>query len=82
VSLEHPNSTELHEKSSSHALAICKLAEGQRGDDSVLQTSMEWQTAAAHAILRSVGMRICDGESGEELGYNKKDPTNGAIKIA
>jgi 3'(2'), 5'-bisphosphate nucleotidase len=78
---DHGELTEPHEKASSQALAICKLAEGQRSDDSVLQPSMEWQTAAAHAILRSVGMRICDGESGEELGYNKKDLANGAIKI-
>ena len=33
---------------------------------------MEWEVAAAHAIARGVGKRVCDGDFGEELKYNKK----------
>jgi 3'-phosphoadenosine 5'-phosphosulfate (PAPS) 3'-phosphatase len=77
-----PDSAERQGKTSSHALAICKLAEGEGSDDWVLQPSMQWRTAAAHAILRSAGMRICDAESGEELSYNKEDFATGPVKIA
>jgi len=42
---------------------------------------MEWQVAAAHAILSCAGMEPRDGESGRPLGYNKKDLGQGRIKI-
>jgi 3'(2'), 5'-bisphosphate nucleotidase len=38
--------------------------------------TMEWDTAAAHAIVNAVGMRVLDKDSGEELIYNKQDLLN------
>jgi 3'(2'),5'-bisphosphate nucleotidase len=68
-------------RTSSYALAMCKLSEGPENGDSTFQTSMEWQTAAAHAILTSAGKRVCDCESERELGYNKKTLSNSSIKV-
>ena len=74
-------STQQGARTSSYALAMCKLSEGRENGESTFQASMEWQTAAAHAILTSAGMRVCDRESGSELGYNKKDLWNSSIKV-
>lgn len=68
-------------RTSSYALAMCKLSEGPENGESTFQASMEWQTAAAHAILTSAGMRVCDCESENDLGYNKKDLWNNSIKV-
>ena len=68
-------------RTSSYALAMCKLSEGPENGESTFQASMEWQTAAAHAILTSAGMRVCDRESERELGYNKKDLWNSSVKV-
>ena len=64
---------------SSRALAM--LARAWSAPDFALQESMEWHTAAAHAILRCAGMRVFDSETGSELGYNKKDLSNRCIGI-
>jgi 3'-phosphoadenosine 5'-phosphosulfate (PAPS) 3'-phosphatase len=66
---------------SSYALAMCVLSEGTANTRSTFQPSLEWQTAAAHAILNCAGMRVCESESGRELGYNKQDLSNSVVKI-
>jgi 3'-phosphoadenosine 5'-phosphosulfate (PAPS) 3'-phosphatase len=66
---------------SSHALAMCALSTAMAGDEVAFPPSMEWQTAAAHAILTGAGLRTCESESGEDLGYNKKDLANGWIRV-
>jgi 3'-phosphoadenosine 5'-phosphosulfate (PAPS) 3'-phosphatase len=76
------NPTTRPDEGSSRALAMCMLAEGKRSTESILEPAMEWRTAAADAILRSVGLCICDAASGRELVYNNQDLANGAIKIA
>src|SRR5207237_9923341 len=74
---QQPNaSTEQGATVSSQALAMCALAEGTKPREFTFPRSMEWQTAAAQALLNSAGLRVCDCESGAELGYNKKDLTN------
>jgi len=79
--LEPSMATEQYQPGASRALAIFALANAKRSGESMLRPSMEWHTAAADAILRCAGRRICDDESGEELDYNKKDLANGAAKI-
>ena len=74
-------STQQGTRTSSYALAMCKLSESPANDESTFQASMEWQTAAAHAILTSAGMRVFDRGSERELGYNKKDLRNSSIKV-
>jgi 3'-phosphoadenosine 5'-phosphosulfate (PAPS) 3'-phosphatase len=56
------------------------LAEGATGDES-FESSIEWQTAAAHAILGGAGMQLCHAESATELVYNKKDLSNPFITV-
>jgi 3'(2'), 5'-bisphosphate nucleotidase len=79
---ESAASTQQGASTSSYALAMCKLSEGPENGESTFQASMEWQTAAAHAILTSAGMRVCDRESESELGYNKKNLWNSSIKVS
>ncbi len=74
-------STQQGARTSSYALAMCKLSEGPENGESTFQASMEWQTAAAHAILTSAGMRVCDCESVRDLVYNKKELGNSSIKV-
>ncbi len=69
-------------EASSHALAMCVLAEETTKGEATLQPSMEWQTAAAHAILSCAAMRVCEGASGRELSYNKKDLSTDLVKVA
>ena len=66
---------------SSRALAMCTLSGGSARTESTFQPSMEWQTAAAHAILNCAGMRVCECESGRELGYNKQDLSHSLIRV-
>jgi 3'(2'), 5'-bisphosphate nucleotidase len=56
--------------------ALCLLAEKKAALHINLGPTMEWQTAAANAIARSSGKRVCDFISGEELTYNKENLTN------
>jgi 3'-phosphoadenosine 5'-phosphosulfate (PAPS) 3'-phosphatase len=66
---------------SSCALAMCTFAERAKSSEAVFQSSMEWQTAAAQAILNSAGLHVTERESGKELGYNKKDLANRSVKV-
>ncbi|MGC1479548.1 MAG: 3'(2'),5'-bisphosphate nucleotidase CysQ [Chthoniobacterales bacterium] len=65
-------------RSMGSSLKFCLVAEGAA--DIYLRDvpTMEWDTAAAHAVVRAAGasLRQIDGE---ELPYNKSDVRNGAI---
>jgi 3'-phosphoadenosine 5'-phosphosulfate (PAPS) 3'-phosphatase len=74
-------STEHAGSASSYALTICALCEGRHRNEFTLQHSMEWQTAAAQAILNCAGMRVCESESGRELRYNKEDLANSVVRV-
>jgi 3'(2'), 5'-bisphosphate nucleotidase len=43
--------------------------------------TMEWDTAAAHAIARSCGCRVIDAHSNEELKYNKENFLNPSFLV-
>ena len=75
-------STEEGPWESSQALTMCTLTEGTEPGDFTFPRSMEWQTAAAQAILNAAGLRVCECESGKELGYNKKDLANSLVQVA
>lgn len=38
--------------------------------------TMEWDTAAAHAIINAIGLKVLRQDSTEELGYNKESLLN------
>ena len=57
------------------SLKICLVAEGSAHLYPRLGPTMEWDTAAAHAVVKQAGGSLCD-QSGAELRYNKADLHN------
>ena len=65
---------ELISKGSS--IKFCLVAEGKAHIYPRLAPTMEWDTAAAHAIAKFAGCRVVDFNTGEELEYNKESLLN------
>lgn len=63
------------------ALSMCLAVDRNAGHAGIFRPSMEWNTAAGHAIARSTGMRVCECDSGSELTYNKPDFSNRCFTI-
>ncbi len=57
------------------SLKFCLVAEGAAHLYPRLGPTMEWDTAAAHAVVKYAGGRVCDFK-GKELQYNKIDLHN------
>ena len=57
------------------SLKFCLVAEGEAHLYPRLGPTMEWDTAAAHAIVNEAGGAVCDS-AGQELRYNKVDLHN------
>jgi 3'(2'), 5'-bisphosphate nucleotidase len=57
------------------SLKLCLVAAGEAHFYPRLGPTMEWDTAAAHAVVIAAGGTVCD-ESGTELHYNKPDLHN------
>jgi 3'(2'), 5'-bisphosphate nucleotidase len=57
--------------SAGSALKFCKLAEGKADVYPRFAPTMEWDTAAGHALLKAVGKNIYLHPSGFEMTYNK-----------
>jgi len=57
------------------SLKFCLVAEGVANFYPRLGPTMEWDTAAAHAIVNEAGGSVCDA-NGQELHYNKPDLHN------
>jgi 3'(2'),5'-bisphosphate nucleotidase len=58
------------------ATALCLVAEGEAAMHVNLDPTMEWKTAAAHAVVRSLGKHIRVYNTGQELTYNKENMVN------
>jgi 3'(2'), 5'-bisphosphate nucleotidase len=58
------------------SLKICMVAEGSVDIYPKIGTTMEWDTAAGHAIVRAAGKNIICPETKNELTYNKNDLHN------
>jgi len=65
----------------SHALAVCACLAHDADNYRCDTPTTEWDTAAAHAIARTLGRRIVDCRSAEELTYNKKDMINRCFMV-
>lgn len=63
-------------RSSGSSLKICLVAEGKADVYPRFAPTMEWDTAAGHAIVRAAGGEILQVQSGEPLRYNKEDLLN------
>lgn len=57
------------------SLKLCLVADGKAHFYPRLAPTMEWDTAAAHAIVKEAGGIVCN-MSGDELLYNKADLHN------
>ena len=72
--LEQFNSHELMRMGSS--IKMCLIADGSADIYPRLGPTMEWDTAASHAIVNNAGGSIKSIETGDDLVYNKKDLHN------
>jgi 3'(2'), 5'-bisphosphate nucleotidase len=70
---QYPEIDVMHNES---ALKLCMVAAGEADLYPRLDSSVEWETAAGHAIMKAVGKNIIDISSGHELIYNKPDMHN------
>lgn len=70
---EHPE-IELVQRGSS--LKICMVAAGEADIYPRFGPTMEWDTAAGHAVVRAVGKRMVIVGSDDEVRYNKEDLLN------
>ncbi|MGE4441536.1 MAG: 3'(2'),5'-bisphosphate nucleotidase CysQ [Desulfomicrobium sp.] len=58
------------------SLKICLVAEGAADVYPRLGPTMEWDTAAGHAVASEAGCQICRVDTGQPLTYNKADLLN------
>lgn len=63
-------------KSKGSALKICMVAEGVADIYPRLASTMEWDTAAGHAIVKFAGKEIVQFENNKPLVYNKENLLN------
>jgi 3'-phosphoadenosine 5'-phosphosulfate (PAPS) 3'-phosphatase len=62
-------------------LSMCLIAAGAQATNYTFPQTMEWQTAAAHAILKTSGMQILCCKKRTPLSYNKEKFSNDCITI-
>ena len=58
------------------SLKICMVAEGRADSYPRYAPTMEWDTAAGHAIANMAGFKILEYNSSEEIIYNKESLLN------
>jgi 3'(2'), 5'-bisphosphate nucleotidase len=58
------------------SLKICLVAEGVADIYPRLGPTMEWDTAAGHAIAKAAGKQVMDHSTGREMRYNKENLLN------
>jgi 3'(2'), 5'-bisphosphate nucleotidase len=58
------------------ALKICLVAEGSADAYPRFAPTMEWDTAAGHAVALEAGREVVEPASGRPLRYNKEDLVN------
>lgn len=63
-------------RSSGSSLKLCLVAEGAAHVYPRLGPTMEWDTAAAHAVANAAGKKVLDWETREPLRYNKENLLN------
>lgn len=58
------------------SLKICLVAEGSANEYPRFAPTMEWDTAAGHAIAKSAGKSLIDWETKKEMKYNRENLLN------
>ena len=59
------------------SLKLCLIAEGKADIYPRFGPTMEWDTAAADAVVRAAGRRVTKHDSDDVLPYNKENLLNG-----
>ena len=72
---------EVEIRSLGSALKPCVIAAGEADIYPRFGRTMEWDTAAAHAVVREVGKRMVTIEAGRELIYNKPELVNPSFLV-
>jgi 3'(2'), 5'-bisphosphate nucleotidase len=72
--IEKNNNVEIVSKGSS--LKFCLVAEGLAHIYPRYAPTMEWDTAAGHAICKATGVKVIDQKTGEAMKYNKPNLLN------
>jgi 3'-phosphoadenosine 5'-phosphosulfate (PAPS) 3'-phosphatase len=82
--LNHPQSASRPARPTpgSRALEMCRLVENEAAIAANIMDTMEWQSAAAHALANSLGRRILQCDTTAELSYNKENWINPCITVA
>jgi 3'(2'), 5'-bisphosphate nucleotidase len=62
--------------SAGSSLKLCLVAEGTADVYPRFGPTMEWDTAAAHAVAKAAGRKVVSRETGAELVYNKENLLN------
>ena len=62
--------------SAGSSLKLCLVAEGSAAVYPRFGPTMEWDTAAAHAVVLGAGKKVLNHETGMPLVYNKEDLLN------
>jgi len=70
------DSKEIEQVSKGSSLKLCMVAEGEADIYPRLAPTMEWDTAAADAIVRESGKMTYEFETKKPLAYNKKNLLN------
>jgi len=70
------DSKKIEQCSRGSSLKLCMVAEGEADIYPRLAPTMEWDTAAADAIVRESGKMTYQFENGQPLRYNKRDLLN------
>ena len=74
--IDNLETKEIEQVSKGSSLKLCMVAEGIADLYPRLAPTMEWDTAAADAVVRCAGKMTYQFENGEFLLYNKKDLLN------
>lgn len=64
------------------SLKFCIIAEGGAHMYPRFAPTMEWDTAAGHAICKAVGVEVIDQETQEPLRYNKENLLNPSFLVS
>ena len=63
-------------QSAGSSLKLCLVAEGKATVYPRFAPTMEWDTAAAHAVVNEAGRKVLDRDTREPLTYNKENLLN------
>ncbi len=64
------------------SLKFCLIADGTMNIYPRIGTTMEWDTAAGHAICKAVGLRVIDMRTNKEMVYNKRNLRNNSFVVS